>query len=66
MEQHRASHVLHVTEPTCTDAVLIKVLIWLHEDESLKATVTWEAAAAEKNKQTKKQAFMNILEDALE
>lgn len=27
---------------------LDKVLIWLHEDESLKATVTWEAAAVEK------------------
>lgn len=49
---------------------LDKVLIWLHEDESLKATVTWEAAAAEKkppNKNNKKkQAFMNILEEALE
>lgn len=33
---------------------LYKVLIWLREDESLKATVTWEAAAAEK-KPTKKQ-----------
>lgn len=39
---------------------LYKVLIWLREDERLKATVMWEAAAAEKT-----QAFMINLGEAL-
>lgn len=37
-----------------------KVLIWVREDESLKAMVMWEATAAEKT-----QAFMNNLDEAL-
>lgn len=59
MEGHQASRVLHVTEPTCTDALFIKY--W----SGCVRTRGWKPRLCGKPQLQKTQAFMNNLGEAL-